>query len=66
MLLLPVYGWVSGKRSERVEVIEALEGVCASRQAVSLMNRWLRPEPTQLLQGIVGSRVVITEISFPP
>lgn len=37
--------------------------VCATRQPVStLTNRRLRAEPTQLLQGIVGSRVM-TETS---
>lgn len=52
-------GW-----SGRGRVIGALECVCATRQPVStVMNRRLRPEPTQLLQGIVGRREAITEIS---
>lgn len=47
-----------------VGVIGALEGVCAfGLPGSTLMNRRLRPEPTQLLHGIVGWHEVITEIS---
>lgn len=50
---------MSVRCSRRVRVIEALVCVCDTRQPVStLMKRWLRAEPTQLLQGIVGSCVI--------
>lgn len=45
-------------------MIGALECVCATRLSVSTpLSWWLRPEPTQLLQGIVGRHEAITEIS---
>lgn len=45
-------------------VIGALECNSATRLPDSTpMNPWLRPEPTQLLQGIVGRHEAITEIS---
>lgn len=49
-------------RAGRGGVIGALECNSATRLPDSTpMNPWLRPEPTQLLQGIVGK--AITEIS---
>lgn len=66
LCVIVAWVWVDVREVERVcvRVIGALERVCATRQPVSiLMKRWLRPEPTQLLQGIVGRREAITEIS---